>query len=285
MANEQTVLVMGASGKTGRLLVDQLLDHGHKVRIITRSTHNINENSLNNRNLSIKQAAILDLSKQELREQVKDCDAVVSCLGHNLSFQGIYGKPRRLVTNTIKRLSCIIQENTPDKPIKLILMNSTGVRNRDLKEKTSIAQRMVVGLLGFLVPPHADNEQASSYLRNYIGQNNNLEWVAVRPDSLTSESNISNYSIHPSPTRSAIFNSGETSRINVAHFMCDLINNDKLWQKWKGKMPVIYNKEKTNIIANNIDVKELKKIERTSDHYQTNHVSNIVKDTESQRKT
>ncbi len=53
---------------------------------------------------------------------------------------------------------------------------------------------------------------------------------------------IINHDIHPSPTRSAIFDAGTTSRINVAHFMSSLITNPKLWEKWKGKMPVIYNR-------------------------------------------
>ena len=30
--------------------------------------------------------------------------------------------------------------------------------------------------------------------------------------------------------------------INVDHFMADLIINDDVWNKWKGKMPVIYNR-------------------------------------------
>jgi len=42
-------------------------------------------------------------------------------------------------------------------------------------------------------------------------------------------------------TRSALFASGVTSRINVAHFMANLITDDHLWQQWKGRMPVIYN--------------------------------------------
>lgn len=31
-----------------------------------------------------------------------------------------------------------------------------------------------------------------------------------------------------------------TSRINVAHFMADLITDDDTWRRWKGRMPVIY---------------------------------------------
>ena len=68
-----------------------------------------------------------------------------------------------------------------------------------------------------------------------------LEWTAVRPDGLIDEEKVSEYEIHPSPIRSAMFNAGKTSRINVAHFMANLIADNKTWNKWKGQMPVIYN--------------------------------------------
>jgi hypothetical protein len=68
-----------------------------------------------------------------------------------------------------------------------------------------------------------------------------VEWVAVRPDSLIDDDVVSKYEIHPSPTRSAIFNSGKTSRINVGHFMAELMTDDAVWSAWKGKTPVIYN--------------------------------------------
>jgi hypothetical protein len=80
-------------------------------------------------------------------------------------------------------------------------------------------------------------------LRTKIGQKDQaIEWVAVRPDSLKDASEVSAYEVFPSPTRSTIFNPGVTSRINVGHFMADLITNDEIWNKWKGQMPVIYNK-------------------------------------------
>ena len=108
-------------------------------------------------------------------------------------------------------------------------MNTTGNRNRDLNERISFAQKFVIGLLRLLLPPHVDNEKAADYLRTQIGQNNKvIEWVTVRPDGLINEDQVSDYEIYPSPTRSAIFNAGKVSRINVAHFMADLINNHSL---------------------------------------------------------
>jgi hypothetical protein len=163
-------------------------------------------------------------------------------LGHNLTWKGIYGEPRKLVTEAARRLCAAIRANNPKQPLKFILMNTTGNRNRDLNEPISIGQKGVIGLLRLLLPPHVDNEKAADFLRTEIGPSNPyVEWVAVRPDSLTDEAEVTPYEIYPSPTRSAIFDSGKTSRINVAHFMARLTSDTHLWDKWKGQMPVIYN--------------------------------------------
>lgn len=40
-----------------------------------------------------------------------------------------------------------------------------------------------------------------------------------------------------------IFNGLTTTRANVAHFMCECIEQSSLWFQWKGKMPVVFNKK------------------------------------------
>jgi hypothetical protein len=54
---------------------------------------------LKNPNLTLTEASLLDLTDDELAGQPKDCDAVVSCLGHVMDFDGIFGEPRRLCTD------------------------------------------------------------------------------------------------------------------------------------------------------------------------------------------
>jgi len=238
-----TVLVVGASGATGSQLVEQLLIEKHKVKVIVRSPDKLPESWKTNVNLQIISASILELSDSEMSAIVSDCNAIASCLGHQISWKGIYGQPRKLVTDATRRLCKAITSNNLQSPTKFVLMNTTGNRNCDLNESISFAQKCVIGLLRLLLPPHLDNEKAADYLRTQIGQNNNsIEWVAVRPDGLINEDEVTNYEIHRSPTRSAIFNAGKVSRINVGHFMASLINNDNLWTTWKGEMPVIYSK-------------------------------------------
>jgi NAD(P)-dependent dehydrogenase (short-subunit alcohol dehydrogenase family) len=236
-------LVVGATGATGRLLVKQLLDRGQDVRVIVRSPDTLPETLANHGNLYVTHASVLELSDAEMAQHVNGCQAIASCLGHNLTFKGMFGQPRRLVADATRRLCDAIRTNQPEEPVKFVLMNTAGNSNRDLKEPTSFGHKCVIGLLRLLLPPHVDNEQAADYLRIKIGQHDEtIEWAAVRPDGLTNEDQVTDYEIHASPTRCAIFNAGSTSRINVGHFMADLITDDNTWNKWKGQMPVIYNK-------------------------------------------
>lgn len=237
------ILVVGATGATGKLLVEELLNRGEHVKIIVRSENNLSETIKNNSNVSIIYKSILDLNDTEMTQHVKDCSAVASCLGHNLNFHGLFGQPRRLVTDATHRLCDAIKANNPKQIVKFVLMNTTGNVNRDLSEKISFGQKCILGLLRLILPPHVDNEKAADYLRTNIGQNNRfIEWAAVRPDNLIDDVEVTEYNVHPSPTRSAIFDAGITSRINVGHFMAELITDDETWMKWKGQMPVIYNK-------------------------------------------
>ena len=239
-----TTLVAGASGATGRLLVEQLLRREQQVRVIVRSLENLPTFFHNNENVFLIHASILELSDAEMIHHVSGCEAVASCLGHTMSWKGIYGQPRRLVTEAVRKLCKAIEVSQPQKPVKFVLMNTAGNRNRDCSEPISVAQKGAIGLIRLLLPPHLDNEQAADYLRVEVGQNNNtIEWVAVRPDGLIDAEAVSEYETFPSPTRSAIFDAGTTSRINVGHFMAELITNRDLWHQWRGKMPVLYNRE------------------------------------------
>lgn len=236
-----TTLIVGASGATGRLLVKQLLEQGEKVKIIVRSKDSLPDSLVQNDQVSITEASLLKMTEEELLEHVNGCHAVASCLGHRLTFKGVFGHPRRLVTDAVKRLCLAILKSEPDIPVRFVLMNTAGNQNKTVGEKVSFMQTMVVGLIRCLIPPHADNEQAAAYLQSNFNANQMIEWTAVRPDTLVDDHSVTQYEIYASPTRSAIFNAGKTSRINVAHFMSQMITNANTWRKWRGQMPVIYN--------------------------------------------
>lgn len=241
-----TTLVLGASGATGKLLVKQLLEMEQSVKVIVRPSSNSVELWKDNPRVTIIKAVISELSIDELAMHIEDCQSIASCLGHNLTRKGIWGKPRKLVTDAVKLVCDAIIKNKPEKPVRFVLMNTTGNRNRDLKEKISLVERLIMAVIRVLIPPQADNEKAADYLRIQVAQKHPLiEWVAVRPDGLVDEDEVTPYEEYASPITSALFKPGKTSRINVGNFMARLIVEDELWIKWKGQMPVIYNKTNT----------------------------------------
>lgn len=237
-----TTLVLGANGATGKQMVEQLLSKGQKVKLIVRSTATTPDPWRKNNKIAIIEANISAISVDEMKKYLADCQSVASCLGHNISLKGIYGKPRKLVRDALQLICSAIEENSPETPLKVLLMNTTANRNRDLRESISFGEKLMMGLIRFLLPPQSDNEEAAEYLRVNIGQKNkSIEWVVVRPDTLINEEVVSEYELHNSPVRSAMFNPGKTSRINVGNFMARLLLENDLWNVWKGQMPVVYN--------------------------------------------
>ena len=234
-------LVLGASGATGKLVVQQLLKKNIQVRVVVRESAIMPNQISNNKNIEVIKGNINDFEIAKIKDLVKDCDSVICCLGHNISFKGILGPPHKLVYNTVVKIIEALQSRELNP--KFILMSTTAYTNRKAGEVNTLVETIVFSLLKVLLPPHKDNMLAADHLVYKLGSKTNIDWVAVRPDSLFEEENISEYEVHHNKIRSPIFNPGKTSRINVSRFMAELVTNDSLWQEWKHKTPVIYNQE------------------------------------------
>lgn len=236
------ILVLGASGATGRHLVEQLLFMERQVKIIIRPTANIPDAWINNPAITIIKTDISTIALKEAINYITDCEAVASCLGHGTTIKGIFGQPRKLVTNTVKAFCKAIEAYTTATTVKFVLMNTAGFRNKDLNEPISAMQKIAMGFIRSVLPPHLDNEMAADFLRINIGQPmKKIQWAIVRPDNLVNEDTVSLYDVHNSPV-TTLFSPRKVSRINVAYFMASLITDNYLWEEWKGKMPVIYNR-------------------------------------------
>ena len=106
---------------TGRPLVEQLLGKNYIVRIIFHSSHKLPDDIVENPKTTTIEASVLDLTDEEVKEHVKDCDAVVSCLGHVMDFKGIFGEPNNLCTDTTRNLCNTLEKDSLPKPTKFIL--------------------------------------------------------------------------------------------------------------------------------------------------------------------
>lgn len=233
-----TTFVVGGTGKTGIHVVKYLVDKGEKVKVVVRPSTSVPRIWMNNDLIKVIKLELSDIDASQLAEHIADCEAIASCLGHRT----IYGRPRHLVSDAVRKLCASIQINNPHNQVKFVLMNTAGYHHPKTDPPLTFFQKVIIRLLRVLLPPHPDNEQAASYLHDHIGKDHiNITWVVVRPDNLTLEEEVTPYEVYPAPTRDPFFKPGKTSRANVGHFMASLITDTHLWNKWKGQMPVIYN--------------------------------------------
>lgn len=196
-------LVLGASGATGKLVVQQLVKRNVKVRMVVRESAIIPSQISDNKSIEIIKGSINDFEIAQIKDLVKDCDAVICCLGHNISFKGIFGPPHRLVSNTVARIIEALQ--TQNTNPKLILMSTIAYTNRKIGEVNTFGEKIVFSLLEVMLPPHKDNMLAADHLVYKLSTKNNIDWIAVRPDSLIDEENVSNYEIHNKRRSGALF--------------------------------------------------------------------------------
>ena len=235
------VLLLGGSGRTGGRVLQQLLGRGVHVRAVVRSAERLPAGVADDPRLTVVEADLLSLNDAKLRDQVDGCDVVISCLGHVISAQGVFGPPRDLVTRSVQRVYRAIRELRPAQPVRLILMSSVSVnRPGGLDARRGRVERAALGTLRGLVPPARDNQRAADFLHDVVEPADpHVQWVAVRPDSLK-EGDVTEYTLHEGLVNS-LLRPGATNRANVAHFMCRLATDAEAWAAWKGKLPVIVN--------------------------------------------
>ncbi len=239
MSEQQTVLLVGGTGRTGRRVLERLLSSGINVRVIVRSARRLPAGATEHPNLVVVEANLLSLDDGDLQRQARGCDAVLSCLGHVLSLKGVFFPPRDLVTRATTRLCRAIEALQPAKPVKFILMTSVSVNHPGgLDARRGVFEKAFVWVLRGVLPPARDNQQAANLLHGDVGTTNPfVDWVVVRPDTLR-EGDVSKYTLHQGLV-SSIFAPDDTSMHNVAHAMCELLTNPEAWARWKWQLPVI----------------------------------------------
>ena len=238
-------LVLGASGRTGGLVLTQLLDRGVAVRALVRArggasaATRLRPDASGHPCLQVVEAEVASLGTAEFREHLEDCDAVVSCLGPNVSLQGVFGPPYDLVVRTVANLIDAADALRPGAPIRLVLMSSVSVNCPARADARRGAwERVFVWALRGLLPPARDNQRAADLLVRRVGEHHpNLAWVAVRPDSLVDGEKAA-YCTHEALV-SSIFRADKARIADVAHFIAELVTDASTWERWRGKMPVL----------------------------------------------
>ena len=196
------LFVIGATGRTGREVIQQALAKGHHVTAFVRSPESI---TLRNERLTVLKGNAID--EDQLSDAMQDHDAVLSTLGPREVF-----KPSSLLHDSA-------------------LATTRAMRRSGVKRFVVLsAAAHFPGILNRIASFILRNHMRDSLAMEKIVQANGLDWTIARPPRLTQEQ----YTTYRSREGAAPKMGFTLSRKAVAAFMLDAIEQKKHFQKIVG---------------------------------------------------
>ena len=208
---QPNILVLGATGGTGRLIVSQAVARGYDVTVLVRSAEKA----------SVLEGAklIVGDARDEiaLRQALKGRDAVISALGTAAS-------PFREVTFLSSATRTLVSAMKAEQVSRLICITGIGAGDS-------------AGHGGFLFdnvifPLLLRNVYADKNRQEAIVRESGLDWVLVRPSVLNDKPGRDSIRVL---TDLSHFHGGTISRENVARFVLDQLRADV----WLHRSPLI----------------------------------------------
>ncbi|HEX9938993.1 MAG TPA: SDR family oxidoreductase [Longimicrobium sp.] len=197
------VLILGATGGTGRELVKQALGHGHSVRVMARSPDRV---KMVHPRLEVLQGDISDTTA--LTAALKGQDAVLSALGVNDR------NPNTILSEGVRNLLTAMKRQ---KVKRLIFMSSLGVG--DSKGQLGPVFNWVL-LPALLKNIFADKERAEEVIRE-----SKVDWTIVRPGTLKNKLLTGKYRAGPDAAKKRWM--PKIGRADVADFMLDTLEHNR----------------------------------------------------------
>ena len=203
------VLVLGATGGTGRLIVRDALAKGHRVVALVRSTARAD----------LPGADLIEGDARDegtLRRALDGCDAVVSALGTGVGFSEV-----SLLTVATRALVSAMRYVGVR---RLVCISALGVGD-SRGHGGFVFDRLFQPLL--LSHAYKDKERQEAAIRA-----SSLDWVVVRPAQLTNDP--ARGSVRAA-TDLASVNGGKIARADVAKFVVEQLTSDI----WLRRTPVL----------------------------------------------
>ena len=205
------ILVLGATGATGRLIVSQAVARGYDVTVLVRSAEKASD--ITGAKLIVGDAR----DETVLREALKGRDAVVSALGTPAS-------PFREVTLLSTATRALVSAMKAEQVSRLVCITGMGAGD-SAGRGGFLFDNLIFPLL--LRKVYADKDRQEAVVRD-----SGLDWILVRPSVLNNK-----------PSRDTIraltnlsgFHGGTISRDDVARFALDQVRDDG----WLHRSPLI----------------------------------------------
>jgi putative NADH-flavin reductase len=197
------LLIIGATGGTGRELVRQALERGHHVTAFARNPARLD---LRNERLTIMRGDVLDYASVEAA--VRGQDAVLCALGHK---RWLY--PNRILSEGTRNLVRAMEKESVR---RLVCETSLGIG--DSWGRMGLYYTLFVGI--FILPFYFfDKARQERVIRGSA-----LDWVIVRPGVLTNGPKRGTY--RHGPRVGSWLWTVRISRADVADFMLNQVSSD-----------------------------------------------------------
>jgi putative NADH-flavin reductase len=160
------ILVLGATGGTGRAVVDAALERGWEVTVFARSPDKVGRT---HERLRTVKGDVAD--RAALAAVLPGHDAVISALGQ------VRGSPPDLLRSAAAAVVAAMREAG----VRRLILQSGAAVHVPGDPPPPLMQRMFVGALGLVMPALAEDTQGAADLVRA----SDLDWTLVRPMRLT----------------------------------------------------------------------------------------------------
>ncbi len=206
---ENKILLLGATGRTGKYLLEEAIDRGFSVNILIRDTTKV---ALNAERLKVFEGNPADF--EALTKASQGCNIVISALNISRTSDFPWAKLRAPKNLLAKTIGHIIELNNTLKFQRIIVISAWGVA--ETKKDLPFWFRWLIDYsnikFGYLA-----HEQQEKLL-----ECSNMNWTSVRPVGLTNFEKlkpiITSQNNIPKPKL-------VISRKNTAHFILDIVEN------------------------------------------------------------
>ncbi len=209
------ILIIGATGRTGRLIVEEALKQGYDLNVLVRDK---NKMPFDSKSIKVYQGT--PARRTDLAAAMQGCDVIISALNITRASDAPWSKaitPEYFITESMKN---VIAEAGQQNPKRLITISAWGVG--ETKTEVPFWFRWLINYTN-LRTNYAEHESQEKLLAA-----SNLNWTAVRPVALNDAKKIKTLKVSfnnfPKPSL-------YISRQSVAKFVVDIIKSDKYDRK------------------------------------------------------
>ena len=204
------ILLLGATGRTGRYLLDQALHHGHIVHALVRDKQKI---STRQYNLILFQGSPSD--KTALESAMRGCEAVLSVLNISRKYEFPWAglrTPKDFLSSTMRNIVELAGKNNIR---RVVFASAWGVYE---------TKKELPGWFRWLLDNSTIRYQYLDHERQeQVAKDSNLDWTAVRPVFLTNSSAVREVIVHTEREGNP---KSYISRRNLAAFMLKVLEKN-----------------------------------------------------------